>query len=105
MKEMSHFLHCQSIYTHFGMTQFGAKYGPRGTPRAIYEPGGSGCHRDTYCIERVKVRLGWDHSKWKNIKNTVETMSFSQKMSCQISSSFGHHALNRFVLILSLWLK
>ena len=23
-------------------------------------------------------------------------MSFSQKMSCQISSSFGHHALNLF---------
>ena len=33
---------------------FGAKYGPRGPPRAIYEPGGPGCRRDTYCIERVK---------------------------------------------------
>ena len=33
---------------------FGAKYGPRGPPRAIYEPGGPGCCRDTYSIERVK---------------------------------------------------
>ena len=33
---------------------FGAKYGPRGPPRAIYEPGGPGCRRDTYRIERVK---------------------------------------------------
>ena len=60
---------------------FGAKYGPRGPPRAIYEPGGPGCHRDTYCIERVKVRLGWEHLKWKNVKNGVETMSFGRKMS------------------------
>ena len=72
---------------------FGAKYGPRGPPRAIYEPGGPGCHRDTYCIERVKVRLGWEHLKWKNVKNGVETMSFGWKMSSQISSSFGQHAL------------
>ena len=35
--------------------QFGGKYGPRGPPRAIYEPGGSGCRTDTYCIERVKI--------------------------------------------------
>ena len=60
---------------------FGAKYGPRGPPRAIYEPGGPGCRRDTYCIERVKVRLGWEHLKWKNVKNGVETMSFGRKMS------------------------
>ena len=33
---------------------FGAKYGPRGPSRDIYEPGGPGCRRDTYCIERVK---------------------------------------------------
>ena len=32
--------------------QLGAKYGPRGPPRAIYEPYMS---RDTYCIERVKI--------------------------------------------------
>ena len=36
---------------------FGAKYGPRGPPRAIYEPRGPGCHRDTYCIERVNFCL------------------------------------------------
>ena len=35
-------------------TNFGAKYGPRGPSRAIYEPGGPGGRRDTYCIERVK---------------------------------------------------
>ena len=28
-----------------------------------------------------KVRLGWEHLKWKNVKNGVETMSFGRKMS------------------------
>ena len=26
-------------------------------------------------------RLGWEHLKWKNVKNGVETMSFGRKMS------------------------
>ena len=60
---------------------FGAKYTPRGPPRAIYEPGGPGCRRDTYSIERVKVRLGWEHLKWKIVENGVQTMSFGRKMS------------------------
>ena len=64
---------------------FGAKYGPRGPSRAIYEPGGPGCRRDTYCIKKVKVRLGWVHLKWKNVKNGVETMSFGRKW---VSSNF-----------------
>ena len=83
---------------------FGAKYGPRGPPRAIYEPGGPGCRRDTYCIERVKVRLGWEHLKWKNVKNRVETMSFGRKMSI---IKF-HPVLANMLLTLSipsLWLK
>ena len=29
----------------------------------------------------LKVRLGWEHLKWKNVKNGMETMSFGQKMS------------------------
>ena len=83
---------------------FGAKYGPRGPPRAIYEPGGPGCCRDTYCIKRVKVRLGWEHLKWKNVKNGVETMSFGRKMSIV---KF-HPVLANMLLTLSipnLWLK
>ena len=36
--------------------QFGSQYGPRGPPRAIYVPRGSGECRDTYCIERVNDR-------------------------------------------------
>ena len=76
---------------------FGAKYGPRGPPRAIYEPGGPGCHRDTYCIERVKVRLGWEHLKWKNAKNGVETMSFGRKMSIvKFHPVLAKHAINPF---------
>ena len=83
---------------------FGAKYGPRGPPRAIYEPGGPGCHRDTYSIKRFKVRLGWEHLKWKHVKNGVETMSFGRKMSIV---KF-HPVLANMLLTLSipsLWLK
>ena len=83
---------------------FGAKYGPRGPPRVIYEPGGPVSHRDTYCIERVKVRLGWEHLKWKNVKNGVEMMSFGQKMSIvKFHPVLANMLLT--LLIPSLWLK
>ena len=76
---------------------FGAKYGPRGPPRAIYEPGGPGCYRDTYCIKRVKVRLGWEHLKWRICQKWSGNDEFWLKNEYrQISSSFSQHALNPF---------
>ena len=83
---------------------FGAKYGPRGPPRAIYEPGGPGCYRDTYCIKRVKVRLGWEYLKWKYVKNGVEMMSFGWKMSIvKFHPVLANMLLT--LLIPSLWAK
>ena len=63
MKKMGHFL-C-TLWNH----QFGAKYSPRGPPRAIYEPGGSGCRRDTYCIERVNTYNS--HEKEVNVPHSI----------------------------------
>ena len=45
-----------SVHLHtLWMPQFGTKKGPRGPPRAIYEPGGSGEHRAPHGIERVNT--------------------------------------------------
>ena len=58
---------------------------------------GWGCHRDTYCIKRIKVRVGWDHSKWKiSSKLSQYDECQTKTWSHQILSNFGHHALHPF---------
>ena len=50
------------LHTHW-KPQFGAKYGPRGSTRAIYEAGVGAC-RDTYCIKKAKA-IGATHPMGK----------------------------------------
>ena len=45
----------------------------------------------------IKVRVGWDLSKWKKSSKLSRNDEFQPKTwSCQISSIFGYHALNPF---------
>ena len=47
-----------SVHLHtLWMPQFGAKYGPRGPPRAIYEPGGQGSAELPMVLKGL--RSGW----------------------------------------------
>ena len=95
---------CLFIYAHFGNLILELNMVPGVLLEPYMSQGDQGVHRDTYCIERVKVRLGWEHLKWKNVKNGVEMMSFGWKMSIV---KF-HPVLANMLLTLSipsLWLK
>ena len=45
-------IHLRTLWNH----QFGAKYGPRGPPRAIYEPGGQGVAETPIVSKGLKLR-------------------------------------------------
>ena len=49
-KIMSHFYMSVHLHT-LWKPQFGAKYGPRSPPRAIYEPGGQ-CSKETPIVSK-----------------------------------------------------